>query len=571
MAGRYVEAGDGWDWIEDPEPYVPKAEGAPVIIPNLNVAAPSSIPVNLAANGAYQNLLASSGETGMTAQEAQGFLAPEVKNLGNGMIAQYSPVTGELTGVVDTAKQNGSYDLTGTFRPNQNYGWSLGGFLSGGLSGLEDLATSDVVKTIAPMALSAGLGGATGVGELFGLSGTTGALAGGAALGAGTAALTGGDIGKGLLTGAIGGAGADLSGSIAESLGVSGTLGSVLGGAGTGALTSLAQGNDFTSGLVSGGLRGLAQGLSKPEQMTVPLEGPPLPPGFDQYLAADSGITVPTEIASLPSSFDQYLAADSGITVPTQQDMLADTSQFIDSISQYQEPFIDTTVDTGPAFQQITVPTEVPVDYSLTGIGPARLEEMGNAQGIQAPVINEPVTVANTPIDYSLSTSIPFEGLQMPTVPNLESMGGGQGLSVSVPGGTVAEGGFVPTGTLPALGDSNSFINNPTAIEEAIAATPPPGMSQEQFTAILRGLTGLFGTGLLSSAPQPAQQQPRAFVAPTQGIPTYSPAYFQQIQQGYNQLLPNQPRDVATPLQNWYNTPYSGKPDSVTAKLFGVI
>ena len=33
----------------------------------------------------------------------------------------------------------------------------------------------------------------------------------------------------------------------------------------------------------------------------------------------------------------------------------------------------------------------------------------------------------------------------------------------------------------------------------------------------------------------------------------------------------NQPRDVATPLQNWYNTPYSGKPDSVTAKLFGVI
>ena len=84
----------------------------------------------------------------------------------------------------------------------------------------------------------------------------------------------------------------------------------------------------------------------------------------------------------------------------------------------------------------------------------------------------------------------------------------------------------------------------------------------------MRGLL----TSLLSGANQPAvQQRQNNFVAPTQGVPTYSPEYFQQVQQGYNQLLPNQPRDVATPLQNWYNTPYSGKPDSVTAKLFGVI
>lgn len=232
------------------------------------------------------------------------------------------------------------------------------------------------------------------------------------------------------------------------------------------------------------------------------------------------------------------------------------------AVTQPTDIFKDTTVDTSP------------VDYSLGGINAPRIEDMGAAQGIQVPAINEPVTVGTTPIDYSLNIpSVPFEGLQMPTIPNLESMGGGQGLSVTVPGGTVAEGGFVPTGTLPALGDPTSFINDPTAIDKAIAeGGTTSGLTQDQFTNILKGLKGLFAMGAINQAMPTAQpNQPLAFTAPTQKPPTYSPEYFQQVQQGYNQLLPNQPKDVATPLQNWYNTPYSGKPDSVTAKLFGVI
>ena len=43
---------------------------------------------------------------------------------------------------------------------------------------------------------------------------------------------------------------------------------------------------------------------------------------------------------------------------------------------------------------------------------------------------------------------------------------------------------------------------------------------------------------------------------PTQQAPTNSPEYYQAIQQYYNTYMPNTPRDVATPLQQWYESKY---------------
>jgi len=70
----------------------------------------------------------------------------------------------------------------------------------------------DFAKMVALSALTAGVGsafgGASGLGQsLYGLSGTAGQIAGGATLGAGRAAISGGDILRGALTGGIGGAG----------------------------------------------------------------------------------------------------------------------------------------------------------------------------------------------------------------------------------------------------------------------------------------------------------------------------------------------------------------------------
>jgi hypothetical protein len=65
----------------------------------------------------------------------------------------------------------------------------------------------DFAKMVALSALTAGVGGASGVGQnLFGLSGTAGQLAGGATLGAGRAALTGGNLEDVIRGGVTGGA-----------------------------------------------------------------------------------------------------------------------------------------------------------------------------------------------------------------------------------------------------------------------------------------------------------------------------------------------------------------------------
>jgi hypothetical protein len=48
----------------------------------------------------------------------------------------------------------------------------------------------------------------------------------------------------------------------------------------------------------------------------------------------------------------------------------------------------------------------------------------------------------------------------------------------------------------------------------------------------------------------------------------YTPDYFSQVQSNYNNLMPNVPRDVASPLQQWYSTEFNPGA-SVTSSLFG--
>lgn len=213
------------------------------------------------------------------------------------------------------------------------------------------------------------------------------------------------------------------------------------------------------------------------------------------------------------------------------------------------------------------------VDYSLFGDSASApiLPDMG-AQGLQVPV-NTSVAdnVGYSPVDYSLTPSIPFEGLQMPTSPNLDAMGGGQGLTYQTPEGVFSQEGLTPTGTALDLGDPNSFINNPAAIDQAIAESSSPEIPKAVQEALFKQLAGLFAGGLAASAAsQPTQTYtPPPAYKPQDTTPTYSPEYFQQMQNYYTGYMPNMPRDVATPLQDWYNTGYTGE-DSVTKKLFGV-
>ena len=213
------------------------------------------------------------------------------------------------------------------------------------------------------------------------------------------------------------------------------------------------------------------------------------------------------------------------------------------------------------------------VDYSLFGnnVSAPVLPEMG-AQGLQVPAdISVADNVGYSPVDYSLTPSVPFEGLQMPTSPNLDSMGGGQGLTYQTPEGVFSQEGLTPTGTAPALGDPASFINSPAVIDQAIASSGSTEIPKALQDAILKYLPGLFAGGAAAGLTNQATQSytPKPAYKPQDSMPTYSPEYFNQVQNYYTGYMPNMPRDVATPLQDWYNTGYTGE-DSVTKKLFGV-
>lgn len=68
---------------------------------------------------------------------------------------------------------------------------------------------------------------------------------------------------------------------------------------------------------------------------------------------------------------------------------------------------------------------------------------------------------------------------------------------------------------------------------------------------------GLLGSTVLSRATGGGgTSMPTPVSIPTQGMPLNTQDYFNAIQQNYNQIMPNVPRDVASPLAAWYNSQY---------------
>lgn len=95
-----------------------------------------------------------------------------------------------------------------------------------------------------------------------------------------------------------------------------------------------------------------------------------------------------------------------------------------------------------------------------------------------------------------------------------------------------------------------------------------PTSADINWGALAKGLMGLLAANQAAQA-VPSVQAPITGTSfrPADTMPVYSPEYFQQVQQYYNTYLPSTPRDVATPLEQWYSSGYV-EPDSVTAKLF---
>lgn len=128
------------------------------------------------------------------------------------------------------------------------------------------------------------------------------------------------------------------------------------------------------------------------------------------------------------------------------------------------------------------------------------------------------------------------------------------------------EGGLLTdTASGPQADYSNEGRNYPTAestqglggspINASMAATAAgTGLTASQIANLVKAGLSLAGAGAIASNMGGGMGGVGAL--PTQGAPTNTPEYYQAIQQYYNTYMPEVPRDVATPLQQWYDSKY---------------
>lgn len=385
---------------------------------NLENLMKDALPVDLAGVSWYGDWLRDK-----TGRSTSGILVPTEKtSFADAPV--YADVSNYGGGITGLAKKDGQYVYT-TNRmagyideTNRNYWkeYKHRGFLA-------DLARDLTDSGFLPVALallSGGAGASLGASLLPSASAATQSLVGNAVLQGAMSELQGGDFIKGAALGAAGSLAGGVQSGVADALG-GGAFKNIASGALIGGTMAELSGGDFAKGALLGGVQ---SGINQAKLSVA-----------EDYLR------------SLPSGYGDFPA-------PTEQDVL-------DYIAA-ESPTV-TISDT----------TFKP-DYSLSTGAPV-IPEMG-AQGVQVPTINEVIDVIGG-VDYSLPTPSSGLGLVMPTAPNLESMGGAQGITVPVSGGTLTETGVIPTDYVPVLGDPNSFINQPppdsgVKIEEPAPAQP---------------------------------------------------------------------------------------------------
>jgi hypothetical protein len=159
------------------------------------------------------------------------------------------------------------------------------------------------------------------------------------------------------------------------------------------------------------------------------------------------------------------------------------------------------------------------------------------------------------------------------------AVGNGAFLGEGVPSGigawdaafTGAGGAFNPAFALGADGLVGTAL--PTATAAGTTTTATGGLTAAQIANLAKAginVAGLLGAGNAISNMGGGNTSTTATPVTYSGggAGGYSPEYFSQLQSNYNSLMPNVPRDVASPLQNWYSTEFNPGA-SVTGSLFG--
>jgi hypothetical protein len=291
-----------------------------------------------------------------------------------------------------------------------------------------------------------------------------------------------------------------------------------------------------------------------------------------------------------------------GVSALTGQDILkgALTGGIGGGIAGYFSPSTGQITETAVSADSVPF---TQADYSLaTGTQFNPLTDMGGAQGLQAG------TSANLPSmgggqGFTFNAGAPVTTLAELTnaintmngsynPANLDAMGGGQGLTYQTPTGLVTQGGVIPTGGMTGnnnvIGETgintaynvggdlgktlaavDTGVYNPSGgmLSSTVTGFNPDGtpttkaptgsvldnLTPTQIANIIAGVGGLVGGAAITGG---GGTGGGVGALPTQGVPLNTQDYFNAIQQNYNRLLPAVPRDVSTPLAQWYNSTY---------------
>lgn len=94
------------------------------------------------------------------------------------------------------------------------------------------------------------------------------------------------------------------------------------------------------------------------------------------------------------------------------------------------------------------------------------------------------------------------------------------------------------------------------------------GLTPAQLASLLQaGLSLGAITGLVNNSTN-GTKTTTTTATPTQGVPSNTQGYYNAIQQSYNQMMPNAPRDVMTPLQQWYSGEFSPSSGYSVSSMF---
>lgn len=347
-------------------------------------------------------------------------------------------------------------------------------------------------------------------------------------------------IGAGLLAPGIGSA-------LASTLGTSAAVGSALAGGLIGGTLSEATGGDFLKGAISGGLGAAA----------APISG-----GISEAVGGGMlGSAVGQGLTS--AGLAELQGGDAGQALLTGAVMGA---------ANYVPP--------AQGMNSVLTPAQIESGIGTEGYG---VGAQAQASGLFDPSIigSQANTQTSYPIDMAElaaadAIQLTQQGIGIPAVEqNLVA----SGLDPLVAADMTQQIALTPGLTSTELANNliSTYGSNlyDTTIDQINQAAPKsteqpalPTSADINWDALAKGLMGLLAANQAAQA-VPSAQAPITGTSfrPADTMPVYSPEYFQQVQQYYNTYLPSTPRDVATPLEQWYSSGYV-EPDSVTAKLF---